>query len=235
MQRRPRVPIVAFVAGNYAPALCGIADYTENLRHALRGRGIESTVLTTSDSAKNCSIPSVLDALTKWDFGGVVSLAHTIRNVGANIVHVQYTRSNSSRFDNRTEILWLPAVVRGLGLSVRIVTTVHEDYGDTETELSAPGVSRLLDGQVKKCGLTSGLLDSESAMLLPGSDAILVTNALNESGLRSRLHLAADRIVRVPIGSNIPLCRLSRTEAVRWSRLFGQFSPIFKWKFCFSV
>ena len=22
---------------------------------------------------------------------------------------------------------------------------------------------------------------------------------------------------------------------VRWSRLFGQFSPIFKWKFCFSV
>ena len=22
---------------------------------------------------------------------------------------------------------------------------------------------------------------------------------------------------------------------LRWSRLFGQFSPIFKWKFCFSV
>lgn len=22
---------------------------------------------------------------------------------------------------------------------------------------------------------------------------------------------------------------------MRWSRLFGQFSPIFKWKFCFSV
>ena len=213
MEHERRVPIVAFVAGNYAPDLCGIADYTENLRHALRECGTESTVLTTSDSAKSCRIPSVLDALTNWDFGGVISLVRTIRRVGANIVHVQYTRHSSSRFNHLAEILWLPAVVRGLGLSVRIVTTVHEDFGDTESEWSGPKASLWLDSQVKNCGLRTSLLDSERAMLLPGSDAILVTTALNESEGRSRLHLAADRIVRIPIGSNIPLQGLSRTEA----------------------
>jgi len=213
MQFEQQVPIVAFVAGNYAPDLCGIADYTENLRHALRECGTESTVLTTSDSARLCRIPSVMDALTNWDLGGVISLVRTIQKVGANIVHVQYTRVSSSRFDHRSEILWLPAIVRCLGISVRIVTTVHEGFGDTETEWNGPKPSRLPDGLVKSCGQHSCLLDLEKATLLPGSDAILVTTALNESEGRSRLQRAADRIVRIPIGSNIPLQRLSRTEA----------------------
>ncbi|MGA9673037.1 MAG: glycosyltransferase [Terracidiphilus sp.] len=170
-------------------------------------------MLTTSDSARLCRIPSVLDALTNWDFGGVISLVRTIQKVGANIVHVQYTRNSSSRFNHRSEVLWLPAVVRCLGISVRIVTTVHEDFRDTETEWNGPKPLRLPDGLVKKCGQHTSLLNLERAMLLPGSDAILVTTALNESEGRSRLKLAADRIVRVPIGSNIPLQRLSRTEA----------------------
>jgi glycosyltransferase involved in cell wall biosynthesis len=213
MQFERQVPKVAFVAGNYAPDLCGIADYTENLRHALRECGTESTVLTTSDSARLCRIPSVLDALTNWDLGGVISLVRTIEKVGANIVHVQYTRDSSSRFNHRSEILWLPAVVRCLGISVRIVTTVHENFGDTETAWNGQKPSRLPVSLVKSWGQQTNLLNLERATLLPGSDALLVTTALNESEGKSRLQLIADRIVRIPIGSNIPLQRLSRTEA----------------------
>ncbi|MDX2215237.1 MAG: glycosyltransferase [Oculatellaceae cyanobacterium bins.114] len=197
---------VALIAGTYHPQQCGVAHYTLHLRDALAQRGIDSTVLTTHVAAK-VQDASVIGAVTEWRFTDLLSLVKTIHKTQAHILHIQHA-AGTYGFD-RT-IFLLPLVLKLSGWRSPIVTTLHE-YGWWEWQprwLPADWVETL-----KTWGQERGWWDREDGFLLTQSNAIITTNAEAQQVVNSRLPDLVDRVQQIPIGANIAIAPISRSQA----------------------
>jgi glycosyltransferase involved in cell wall biosynthesis len=219
-------PLIAFIAGHYEPARCGIADYTKALRDALHLQGASSVVLTSKRSGVAQNDPSVLGVVEKWNLIGIFSLAAEIKRLDAKIVHVQYSRFRSSRFDYCLAILSLPLILRYAHCQSCVVVTVHEDYPGNDAKWHAPWFPRHLKKRARS-SLSSNarLIDLDSGLLLTRSDAVIATTEDNLASILYRMPWKAPVAVHIPIGSNIPVINTQRREARQITRSVHGWPP----------
>lgn len=91
---------VVLITGSYPPDICGVAEYTERLAEALQRAGAEVVVVTGK----------------KWNIANAVPLNREIRQIGADVLHIQYPATGYG---------WHLGP-QSLSLLQPFVTTIHE-------------------------------------------------------------------------------------------------------------
>lgn len=178
-----RSPRVLLVAGEYPPALGGVADYTELLAQHLALAGALPTVVAREDrrvlAAAGATIP-VRRVARDWGFSAWRVLERLIRDELPDIVHVQY---QAGAFDGRAAIPLLPLRFRAPS-GPRLVVTFH----DLKRPYLFPKAGRLRSVAIR--------------YLARASARAIVTNG---EDLRSVWRRAPHvHPCLIPIGSNIP-------------------------------
>ena len=199
------------VTGTYEPERCGVAHYTERLRSALDERGIASLVLTTREAARASRDPSVRGVVRGWGATDlprlVVGVAATVREVGADVVHIQHA---AGAYGFKRAVFFLPPLLRAAGVHAPLVTTVHEyDWWEWEPRFVPKGALEML----KTWGQHRGFWDREDGFLLTGSDALITTNHPAEAAIRERLPFLSSCLYRAPLVANVDVAPVRRDEA----------------------
>jgi glycosyltransferase involved in cell wall biosynthesis len=96
------------VSGEYPPDVGGVGDYTDRLRRALAESGWPSSVLSRRQ-------------VRHWDARALVWLLRLAPRDG--LVHIQF---QAGAYDLLGDVCVMPAVLRRLRPSVRVVTTFHD-------------------------------------------------------------------------------------------------------------
>ncbi|GAB3532883.1 glycosyltransferase family 4 protein [Phytohabitans suffuscus] len=158
-----------------APArLDGVSDYAERLAGALGGAGVQVETVPLRPPAPGC-----------W-LAATVGAAEAVRRLRPDIVHVQFAPS-AYRFSA------LPGLLpRLLPPGTPLVTTVHE-YGWWTAPAWLPGPAWRPLERLR-------LWDRETALLVPASRAVVVTNADHGARLRRR---TGRRPVLIPLAPNV--------------------------------
>lgn len=224
---------ITLIAGTYEPEHCGVADYTAHLRQHLMHRGIQSTVLTTHPAAKIASDPTVCGAIADWNIANLFPLAQAVCQTQADVLHIQHA-AGTYRFDR--SMFFLPPLLRLLGWKAPIVTTIHE-YGWWEWQ--PKGIPPQLVETLKTWGQEQGWWDREDGFLLTQSNAIITTNEIAQTVIRSRLPKLKASLHQIPIGANVEVANISREfarqqlrQAYQWSAetpviaFFGFLHPV---------
>lgn len=196
---------IMFLAGTYCPAHCGVADYTAQLRQQLQKRQIQSIVLTTQNAPT--PDPTVQAVIPRWHWSTLLPLVRSIQTQSADLLHIQHAAGTYS-FDR--SIFLLPLLLKMMGWSKPIVTTVHE-YGWWEWQPS--GIPPQWIEALKTWGQQRGWWDREDGFLLTQSDALITTNAAAETVIRSRLPDLQIPLHRIPIGANVNVFPIDRDQA----------------------
>ncbi len=197
---------VIFLAGTYCPAYCGVADYTAQLRQQLQQRQIESIVLTTHD-APTPSDTAVQAVIAQWHWTTLWPLVRSIQAQSADLLHIQHA-AGTYGFDR--SIFLLPLLLKRLGWSAPIITTVHE-YGWWEWQ--PRGIPPNWIESLKTWGQERGWWDREDGFLLTQSEAIITTNAAAATAIRSRLPNLKAPLYRIPIAANVSVASIDRELA----------------------
>lgn len=130
--RKPSRPAVAFIAGSYPPATCGIGDYTFFLtRHLAELADLDLTIWTRTQQRDTTpvSVPllrpdshhAVAASVPAWDAAGVQLLLRQLAQARPGLVHLQYEIGVYDR--DPSLALRLPLTLRRLGIP--LVTTLH--------------------------------------------------------------------------------------------------------------
>lgn len=120
---------VCLLAGEFPPAVGGIADYTALLADGLTGRGANVTVFAhrPANSArsleKGASPAHSVRWVDGWGPGTIAGLARFLRSARCDIVHLQY---QAASFAAARLMHGLPVLLRSLGVRARFVTTFHD-------------------------------------------------------------------------------------------------------------
>jgi glycosyltransferase involved in cell wall biosynthesis len=195
------------VAGTYRPERCGVAHYTRRLRSALDERGISSFVLTTGEAARASGDPSVVGAVRGWGLPDLPALVRALRGRRADVIHIQHA---AGTYGFKRAVFFLPPLLRAVGVTTPLVTTVHE-YAWWEWEPRFVP-QRALE-EVKTWGQRRGLWDREDGFLLTGSDALITTNAHFADAIIERLPGLAPRLYHAPLVANVDVTPVGRDEA----------------------
>jgi len=198
---------ITLVAGTYQPHHCGVAHYTSHLRCKLHQRGIDSTVLTTYQAARNTLEKNILGTVDRWELRDLVSLVRSLHQTPADLIHIQHA-AGTYGFDRA--IFLLPALLKATGWRKPIVTTIHE-YGWWEWQPKWIPASLL--EQIKTWGQSHSWWDREDGFLLTHSDAIITTNYSATQIIHSRLPKLDSKVNEVPIGANVNVLIQDRTQA----------------------
>jgi polysaccharide biosynthesis protein PslF len=119
---------VCIIAGEYSPAVGGIADYTASLAHSLRRQGVAVTICTTAPpqgSPRSVDLGQVdreMPRLTVpgWRLSDLSAIVARVRSVRPDIVHLQY---QAAAYAMSPALVALPYC---LGARVAFVTTFHD-------------------------------------------------------------------------------------------------------------
>lgn len=118
---------VCLIAGEYPPSVGGVADYTALLARELKQRG--HTVAVVAGAPRRGSRARGIDAgvavrhVSDWGALTVVRLAQFLRSTHVEIVHLQY---QAAPFNRSLLLHLLPALLGGMQVSARFVTTFHD-------------------------------------------------------------------------------------------------------------
>jgi glycosyltransferase involved in cell wall biosynthesis len=173
---------VLLVCGRLDPERDGVGDYVVRLADALRARGAVPRILHTGAEA---GVRGARSAGSAWGPAALVRAARAARH--ADVVHVQFA---PSMYAFRIGVGALPMLVG----SRRLVATLHE-YGWWRWEHLLPeALWRVVEPRL--------LADRESALLVPRSRAVVVTNAVHAETVRHRFP-SGPRVESIPIGANV--------------------------------
>jgi glycosyltransferase involved in cell wall biosynthesis len=224
---------ITFIAGTYELEHCGVADYTAHLRHHLLQCGVQSIVLTTHAAAKKSADLTVRGAVADWNMRNLLPLAQAICKTQTDILHIQHA-AGTYQFDR--SMFLLPPLLRLLGFKAPIVTTIHE-YGWWEWQ--PQGIPPQWIENLKMWGQNHGWWDREDGFLLTYSDAIITTNEIAQTVMRSRLPNLKASLHQIPIAANVEVADLDRQfarqqlrQAYHWSNdtpviaFFGFLHPV---------
>jgi glycosyltransferase involved in cell wall biosynthesis len=143
---------VGMITGEYPPAMGGIADYTANLVGSLRARALQVGVLTAG-------APSPCEGVTRvegWTARGVAAIARALREMEADVVHLQY---QTAAFGMSPLANLMPLLLKAHGVRAPFITTFHD--------FRAPYL-------FPKAGRLRG---AANRMLLAASDAAIFVNS----------------------------------------------------------
>lgn len=114
---------VCFVSGSYPPIPCGIGDYLERLTAALNKAGVVAEIITsTSGGLARTSATTVIPMVSSWDVRALPMVLSKIRDLGPDIVNIEYP---TQRYGRQPVVNLLPWLIR-VRLGHPVVTTVHE-------------------------------------------------------------------------------------------------------------
>ncbi|NLG29523.1 MAG: glycosyltransferase, partial [Chloroflexi bacterium] len=199
---------VLLIAGEFPPMEGGVGDYTRLLGDALTAAGsadapIDVHVLTSVRATADPLAPVDATGVTRhtrlesWGFvplyGAVDQL---LRAVAPDVVHIQY---QSACYGLHPAINLLPLRLRRRG--VPCVTTFH----DLLTPYLFPKAGPLRWRSVREMARASA--------------AVIVTNVADELRLLQEGGVA--RLVRIPIGSNVPRVLPAGYDRAAWRRRWG--------------
>lgn len=173
---------VLLVAGRLDPGRDGVGDYVVHLAAALSARGASTRIVHIGEAAE------VRGSRTVGSSWGLRALLRAVRIArGADVVHVQFA---PSMYRYRIGVGLLPLLLIGRPL----ITTLHE-YGWWRWEALLP--ARLWRGLESR-----RLADRETGLLVPGSRAVIATNALHAEAVHRRF-ARPPAVEVVPIGANV--------------------------------
>ncbi len=112
------------VAGEYPPAVGGLADYTAILSGKLETLGISVTVATARRDASLCSGRTL--NVPGWGLRWIGEVARRIAETRPDVVHLQY---QAAAFEMSGAIALLPVALRRWGVRPAFVTTFHDLRG----------------------------------------------------------------------------------------------------------
>jgi len=189
---------IAIVAPTYPPDRCGVGDHTGMLTAALAAEGVRVDVYTTRGSERTALPPgvSVHPLVASWSIASMRRLAADVANGHPDMVLIQYVPFLYARHGVGFAVPVLAWLLRRRGLMV--TTVVHEPYVPLWT--NARSFAR---GLAQRAMLV---------MLMLASARVAVTTRFWQHELRRWLPWRGRRIVRIPVGSNIPLSPISADE-----------------------
>jgi glycosyltransferase involved in cell wall biosynthesis len=188
----------AMITGPAPAHLDGVSDYAERLAAALGGAGVEVD-----------AVPLRPPSPGRW-LAATVAAAETVRRMRPDLVHVQFAPS-AYRFSA------LPGLLpRLLPPGIPLVTTIHE-YG----WWTAPG---WIPGPAWRPLERLRLWDRETALLVPASRAVVVTNPDHGAEVRRR---TGRRPVLIPIAPNVDGAGAAPDRAGTRRRYGGDFLLVF--------
>lgn len=169
---------ILFLTGEYPPLRGGVGDYTQRLAQELAARGWAVEIATRQLPIHPSDGLPVRWQLASWGRPLWQMLRNLRRSGWRGVLHLQY---QAGAFDLQGRVALLPLLARPLPM----VTTFH----DTRVPYLFPKA-----GPLRRLALR---------LLARTSAAVVVTNAEDERELR-RWGVLPQRLVRIPIGSNLP-------------------------------
>ncbi len=181
------------ISGEYPPMQGGVGDFTRELAAALSTQGQPCYVLTASGGRSEPGI-EVSNTIRHWNWGSIVQARRWIRANRLDVVNIQF---ETAAYGMSPFVHSMPALLR----NVPIITTFH----DLHVPYLFPKA-----GPIREQALW---------LLARGSSGVIVTNAQDETRLRTDAHIK--RLTMIPIGSNIPTEPPSGYDRIAWRGQLG--------------
>ena len=172
---------VLMVTGSYPPQPCGVGDYTHRLVEELRRAGIAVSVATTADPRRTEHAGLVLEA-TGWSARAWRRGLGGLPLASFDLMHVQY-----------------PARFYGFTPTQALLTFVARS--------AAPRLPRIVT--FHEYTIVHPLRRLTIGALAAGSDAVTVTDEVEEAAFRRSMPWLARKLHRIPMASTIPVVPLS--------------------------
>lgn len=182
---------VAIVVRFLPPVTDAVGAYAYHLSHALAKRSVQVRLVTSEGQSALTEHPlvQVEPVVRDWGWRGMRRLIFAIRNGRPDAVSFQYVPQLYGRHGINFSAAAFPFILR-LFLRTTVVTTYHELPG--RPFCSVKGILH---------GAASAV---QTILIVFGSTKVVVPVERQEELLRRRYPWAARRIVRIPVGSNIP-------------------------------
>lgn len=219
---------VAVVARFLPPTIDAVGAYAYYLSHALAKRSVQVTLVTSEGQNALTEHPGVQAQPTvrNWGWLGVGHLMAVLHKGHPDVVSFQYVPQLYGRHGINFGAAALPLLLQ-IGLGTTVVTTYHELPGPP---------SRSLKGILH--GIASAV---QTALIVSGSTRVIAPAERQEEILRRQYPWAARRIVRIPVGSNIPVYPLKK-DASAYHRpgplflgTFGSGHPWWQYEAAFRI
>ncbi|GEM_PF-1362407 len=179
------------------PVIDAVGAYAYHLSYALAKRSVQVTLVTSAGQNTLTEHPliQVRPAVRNWGWLGVGRLLAIIHKGHPDVVSFQYVPHLYGRYGINFGAAVLPLLLR-LGLGTTVVTTYHELPGRPPCSVK---------------GILYGIASTvQTALIVFGSTKVVVPVERQGEILRRQYPWAARRIVRIPVGSNIPVHPLKK-------------------------
>lgn len=187
-------PHILFVTGEYPPMEGGVGAYTFELAKALRDKGAQVSVLTSVAASGPAEAGiTVHPRIERWRPIIWRSVPDLVREIGADWIHVQY---QTAAFGMNPTINFAPQRWRRtLGHRVGLAWTYHD--------LLVPYLFPKAGDRLRRW---------VTERPLHAADVIIVTNQADYMALAAKVDDRKDRLLNIPIGSNITGVELTPAE-----------------------
>jgi glycosyltransferase involved in cell wall biosynthesis len=191
---------ICLLSARFPPQRCGVGDYTYFLAVALARIGYDVHVLTSVGEVDESLYPlppnaNVHRVIRSWGTRGLPEILRHLRKLDPHVLLIQYSPHAFDRRGITFAINVLPVVVR-VSSGIEVVTNFHEMYIPFEWSF--------------KRAIGALWQRAAAAFLAAGSHKLTVTSSQWHRLLR---HLGIRKSVQlIPVGSNIPVARLSEEE-----------------------
>ncbi len=193
---------ICIVTSLFPPQRSAVGDYALRLSEALVHSGAQVCVLTSIASREEAFREgiSVSAVLNGWGIRGVWQVIKVLRRERPQVVNLQYVPQMYNRYGVTLSVALLPFAIRFM-LNVPVITTCHEFIGSRPRTL--------------KAALFQAFYAVQTLLILLGSHRIVVPAELHIENLQTYYRLLARKARLIPVGSNIPICRVNREMSVR--------------------
>ncbi len=174
---------IGIVTGEYPPHQGGVGDFTREIAHALADLGHEVHVITHINARpegfpKPFGSLTVHPVITSWNLQSLISIRRLAHNLKLDLLNIQY---QAAAYGMTPPIHFLPLIA------------------------GAPCVMTFHDLRVPYLFPKAGVLRWQAIMVLAKTSAgVIVTNAEDRLTLERE---NVERLVEIPIGSNIAVSR----------------------------
>lgn len=188
---------ILFITGEYPPLTGGVGAYTEKLAYALAGLGWTASVLTTSllEGQQYAPPVDVYPVVKSWDWRIWRIAPRAAEKVGAQWIHLQY---QTAAFDMNPSVNF--AVDKWQRAGYRVAWTYHDLLVPYLFPKAGNRLRRFVTRRPAKT-----------------ADLTIVTN----EGDRVQLEGVARNLARIPIGSNIPVTKVTPSQRKKVREKYG--------------
>jgi len=190
---------VVVVAGAYPPIRCGTAEGAQQLCRTLVTQGIDVELITTNIPELRCAerwreLFNIQPVVKKWSFAGLPILLHTLDQVAADIVHIEYP---AIPYGYHLMINFLPFMLRLRSPSYPVVTRLHE------------------------FSIAHPFRKFSTVPLILGSSKVIVPADVEAAAIRRAFPWAASKLVVIPVGTNIDVLVDPEFDRPQWRAKLG--------------